>query len=106
MFTNANDKREWKSISTKEYQRSMRKDAILHLLRHTHRALSIRAIGQGVGLKKSPYLLSLLNDMERDGLILWDWCPYKKGQYMRVFSPSARDVFSHARTHPAQGGGN
>jgi hypothetical protein len=64
--------------------REKRVELILEFLATIVWPLTMREVGQGVGLRKTPYLKSLLDSMVSDGTVLTEWVREPRG-YTQYF---------------------
>lgn len=61
-----------------------RKQQIIAFLKTVAWSLTMREVGQGVGLKKTPHLKRLLTELVEDGMVLSEWVRESRG-YTQYF---------------------
>jgi len=65
--------------------RDERKDQIFELLNRVPWYLTAREIGAHIGLRKTPHLLSIINEMVHEGQVDFKWETMTNGLRVRVY---------------------
>lgn len=64
--------------------REQRKAAMLGAITRSP-GMSLGAVGERIGLKKTPYLRSMMIELLHDGLVVYEWATYTNGIRGMIF---------------------